>query len=347
MSDITDSHADAWALTADDYPQNAALDEKLKFLLGFAILAPSGRNTQPWLFQIHEDTVSLYADRTRALPVIDPEDRELVMSCGAALFQLRIALRRFALQGRVELVPDPSDRDLLARIVAAEGGEPSARERRLFDAIPKRHINRMLFEDREVASALVDTIHEAAVAENAWLRLIEGEEKRADVADLIGAGDRIQGADPDWRHEQAAFIRHNRTREEDGMPGYVFGVGDLSSVFGPLLIRTFDWGEGQAAKDRELAESAPVLAVLGSESDEPESLLAAGQALGSVLLHASAEGVSASFLNQPIQRPALRTRLIEILELDGLPQILLRLGYGPEGKPTPRRPVSDVLLGDE
>jgi nucleotide-binding universal stress UspA family protein len=54
----------------------------------------------------YDDTVELYADRTRALPVIDPDDRELTISCGAALLHLRIALRHFGYAGAVATLPD-------------------------------------------------------------------------------------------------------------------------------------------------------------------------------------------------------------------------------------------------
>lgn len=128
------------------------------------------------------------------------------------------------------------------------------------------------------------------------------------------------------------------------MPGYAFGLGNLASYAGPLVVRTFDWGEGQAARDRQLAEGSPVLAVLGTHADLPPLWLAAGQALDHVLLRAAAEGVGASYLNQPIELPELRPGVAEILETDGHPQLLLRMGYAPRVRPTPRRPVEEVLI---
>jgi hypothetical protein len=114
---------------------------------------------------------------------------------------------------------------------------------------------------------------------------------------------------------------------------------------GPLVIRTFDFGKGRAARDRELATGSPVLAVLGTDGDTPADWLAAGQAAGRVLLGAQADGVSASYLNQPIEVDALRPRFSAILGRDGFPQLLLRMGYGPEIEPAPRRPLSEVLIG--
>ena len=88
------SALDVWTVSELDHPALAASAEKIKFLLRYAILAPSTHNTQPWLFHIRGDDVELYADRTRVLRAMDPDDRQLIMSCGAALFHLRVAMER-------------------------------------------------------------------------------------------------------------------------------------------------------------------------------------------------------------------------------------------------------------
>jgi len=84
-----------WNVSAGDFPEDGDAAERLTFLLRYAVLAPSGHNTQPWLFCVRDDIVDLYGDRAQALAVVDPDDRELTISCGAALFNLRVALRRF------------------------------------------------------------------------------------------------------------------------------------------------------------------------------------------------------------------------------------------------------------
>ena len=128
------------------------------------------------------------------------------------------------------------------------------------------------------------------------------------------------------------------------MPGYAFGLGDRLSHAGPMLIRTFDWGSRQAARDRPIGLGSPVLAVLGTANDRPSAWVAAGQALARVSLRAAAVGVSVSFLNQPIEVRELRPQVVDILGREGYPQLVLRMGYRPEVDPTPRRPVREVLL---
>jgi Nitroreductase family len=232
----------------------------------------------------------------------------------------------------------------LARVQIAPGGVTSAEEQALLAAIPRRRTNRASFSERPVSPALLEALGDAAAAEGAWFRVVAGEEERAAVAALIAEGDRLQWADPAFRRELASWMRPDRTTRRDGMPGSGFGMGDIESLAAPVLIRTFDMGRGRAARDQELALGSPVLAVLGTDADTPEARLNAGQAVARVLLRAAVDDVSASFLNQPNEIPALRTRLDETLGHPGWPQMLMRLGYGPPGPPTPRRPVDDVLL---
>lgn len=88
----------AWDVCEDRFPRGGSPEQRLEFALRYAVLAPSTHDTQPWRFAIAGETVALYADGTRKLPTLDPGGRELLMSCGAALFHLRIALRPFRLQ---------------------------------------------------------------------------------------------------------------------------------------------------------------------------------------------------------------------------------------------------------
>lgn len=335
---------DPWQVNAADFPAGAALPEQLRFLLNYAVLAPSGHNTQPWRFHIGADDALLYADRTRALPVVDPHDRELTISCGAALQHLTLALANFGLAATVESFPEPAQPDLLARLRVTGRQEPDDETRRLFAAIPRRRTNRRRFEDRALPPALFDGCQVAASGFGVWFQLVEGEETRLKAVELIMAGDRAQAADPAFRRELASWMHPSHTHSRDGLVGYALGVGMLESYVAPLVVRTFDWGNSQAAKDEQLVSGSPALAVLGSAADTPEDWLRTGQALARLLLLATDAGVSVSFFNQPNEVAALRPRLATLIGASGFPQLLVRLGYGPDVRPSPRRPVAEVVL---
>ncbi len=327
---------------AGSFPQGGTEEQIWRFLLRYAVRAPSGHNTQPWRFHIADGRLDLYADRTRALPVVDPEDRELVMSCGAALAHLTVTLRHFGYAGRVTAFPDPADHDLLATLQLGQAHTPRPGDHQLFEAIDNRHTHRAAFENRPLPQQILAQLTRDTHPAGATLDVFTGDEKAA-IAALVGEGDRAQFNDAGFRRELAAWIRPNRTRRPDGVPGYAFGIGDLASVLGPTMISTFDTGASQAKKDEELALTAPALIVLSTAGDTPSDWLAAGQTVAILLLRAAADGLAASFLNQPIEVPALRGRLRDLVG-GGSPQLLLRIGYATSDRPTPRRTVTDVLI---
>jgi hypothetical protein len=335
--------ADPWSISAEEFPANGVTPDKWRFFLRYAVLAPSSHNSQPWLFQVRDNTLELYADRRRACPVVDPHDRELIMSCGCALFHLRCAMRHFGCLGTVETFPD-RDPDLVARVSLGTQDETDVEEGKLFDAIPKRRTNRQPFNDDRVSGSLLVSLQRAAEAEGAWLRFVPNQKTKYAFAELVAEGDRIQWANKAFRLELSRWVHSNRSSSRDGVPGYAAGLDDLLSYTGPLVVRTFDMGEGQAARNHDVATGSPVLTLLGTDGDQPRDWVAGGQALARVLLRARVDDVWASFLNQPIEVPDLRIKLKELAGHSGFPQAILRFGFGENVKPTPRREMEEVLI---
>ncbi|MFN0283120.1 MAG: Acg family FMN-binding oxidoreductase, partial [Kineosporiaceae bacterium] len=280
--------------------------------------------------------IGLYADRTRALPVNDPHDRELTISCGAALYTLCLSARVRALAPRVTTLPG-DDPDLLALVELLGGGSADERDQALLAACPVRRTVRAPFSGRPVPADLVRRLGEAVAAEGAWLEIVGDDPRRTALAELVAEGDAMQFADPSWRRELASWM-HPRRRGE----GLVVPIAALPIA--RLVVSALDLGTRTGAKDAALLEGSPVVAVLGTDGDATADWLDAGRALQSALLTAAAEGVHASYLNQPCQVGELRPRLADLLERPGLPQLVLRFGFpAQEGRPAPRRPVSAVV----
>jgi nitroreductase len=340
---MSDSLAEYEEQLQTHFPAGAPAAEQLRFLLNYAVLAPSIYNTQPWWFHIANDTVEIHADRSRMIPRIDPDGRQMLLSCGTALFYLRLALRHFGYAEDVRLLPDPTAPDLLACVRLGAPAPPETGDAYLLRAIPARRTNRQAFEDWRPGASLLGALQAAALSEGARLYLLDDVLIRDGVVDLIMEGDRLLWGDPVFRQELAPWVHPNRSFDREGISADGLGMGDMVSSLAPMLVRSLDLGPGQADKDRRLAEAAPVLLVLGTRVDTPAAWLAAGQALAHVLLRASADGVAASFLNQPIEVAELRPKLVDVLGQPTCPQVLLRLGYGPPAPPSRRRLVDEVL----
>ncbi|HEU4565574.1 MAG TPA: hypothetical protein VFS05_13025 [Gemmatimonadaceae bacterium] len=320
---------------------------RLRALVSWAVLAPSGHNTQPWLFRIAGDALELRADRSRALPVADPDGRELVMSCGAALYNVRAALRHSGALADVAILPDADDPDLLARIRIGAPYEPTMEDEEIFAAIPARATCRLPFDDRPLPRFLPGALRRAVEEEGATLVSVEPGPPREALAELIAEGSRLQGTDAAFRRELSEWVIANHSRRRDGVPGWAFGHSDLASLLGPVVMDVVPWGGAYARRDRASALAAPAVVIVCTADDTPRDWLAAGQAVQRLLLRACTEGVSASFLNQAVQLPGLRELLRDTLGLRGAPQLVLRLGRplpARETRRTPRREVEEVVL---
>ncbi|MBF2064845.1 MAG: nitroreductase [Calothrix sp. C42_A2020_038] len=338
--------ADIWNVQDTEFPTTGTPEEKLKFVLNYAILAPSSHNTQPWRFKIESGKIYYYADRTRSLPVADPDGRELIISCGAALFNLRIALHHFGYASEIKTFPDSTNPDLLACIELGHPIQETTDEKLLFQAIKARHTNRHDYQNWDVPETLLKWLQKDAISEGATLQIIKGDIARSNVAELVAQGDHLQMADPNFRNELAAWIRPSTSKSQDGLPIYTHGIDEHFEFATPLfafVLRTLDMGNSVAERSRKLLECSPVIVVLNTKFDTSANWLAVGQALQRVLLRAQTVKLFASFLNQPIQIPQLRSQLSKLLGDKGYPQIMLRLGFGQEAKPTPRRTVDEVM----
>jgi nitroreductase len=317
--------------------KTAVTEEQIKSLLSYAILAPSSHNTQPWRFKITDGAVSMFADRMRALPANDPDDRELIISCGCALMNLRVAAAHGGFGVTFDVTPDYGDDDLLAVISFRQEEALSNDNAGLFESIKGRRTYRKRFMSRQVASAIIDSLSAAASEEDCCLEVIESEECRQKAAELVSEGDSIQWSNLRWRRELAAWMHPRRRGEGLAVPGILAPIAKF-------VVRTFDMGNRVGAKDKQHADKSPVLAVIGSSGDNVVDWIAAGQALEKILLAAQSQGLQASYLNQPIQVASLRPRLQSLLNQKGFPQILLRLGYPEEViDVAPRRPLDDVI----
>ncbi|MDN7425177.1 nitroreductase family protein [Burkholderia sp. AU45388] len=323
---------------------SAHVDDQLKSLLAYAVLAPSSHNSQPWRFIVNGATIAVCADRVRALPVVDPFDRELIISCGAALLNLRVALDHAGLAHTISTFPSEVDPDLLALVRVCDDGYSDPSLGGLFDAIQARVTTRAPFESTALPDEIQRELIAAGVAEGAEVACIDSTARRARVAELVAQADRQQFADPRFRRELASWI--DPRRRVDGMPAFAAGVPTLLDFAAPVVtmaVRTFDLGNGLAALHHQLVGASPLIVCLSTVRDDREAWLAAGQALERILLVAARAGYTASYLNQPIETAALRADLGRTLGLRGEPQLLLRVGRGPHTPHSPRRPLGEVI----
>jgi hypothetical protein len=340
---LTVNYLDCWDVSANDFPAGCDKPEQIKFLLRYAILAPSNHNTQPWLFEIRGGEVAIFADRTRTLPVSDSNDRELLISCGAALFFLETAARAFGFDVLIKRFPQEHDPDLVAVVAIGKRSTKRAGRPELFEAITSRRTNRSKFSNHQLSPASELAIEAATSANGVRATWISSRNDRVTLAHLIGLADRAQFEDRAFRKELSSWVNPDRASKPDGLPAKSIGFDSPWNFVAPLLIRTFDLGPGKSRIDEALIQSSAAIMVLSTGFDKPIDWVRTGEALAAALLTAESQGVNASYLNQVCEVDDTRFRLAKIGSVQGYPQLLLRLGYGIPVAPTPRRPLDAVI----
>ena len=324
--------------------------DQANYLIATAARAPSVHNTQPWRFKISEYAIELYSDSDRKLSV-DPAGREMLISCGAALFGLRLAVRSLGYLPVVELLPDPARLRLLARVELGAAVPISGAERQLLEAVPHRHTHRGPFAPGPLPAGLLAGLQHDALAEGATLALVKPGIAYQQLADIVGAVGRRQDRDPAARAEVLRWSRAMASPARDGIPAQAFpGQAFPAQAIRPwagcqpgrLRQRDFDLGRGLGLL---ATGGGPVAAtaVLVTPGDGRADWLRAGEALHRVLAHAASRWVFASLHTQPLEAAAIRSLIRARLALTGAPQMLLQLGLARTTQATARLPLAELI----
>ena len=320
-------------------------DYALRFVAEVAGRAPSVHNTQPWLIRSTADgAVELLADRSRQLRHADPHGRELHISCGGALFGLRLGIGLLGYQPDVTLFPDASDPDVLAELRRGGATEVSRSDRALLSALTRRHTHRGPFTHEPVPAELLERLQHVVAKEGARLTVVTGE-RRAALADLVQRAERRQQLDPVHREELRAWTP-GREGRSDGVPATAYAAVTPRPRREELTQREFGLaraGHGHRAGPHVLGATAAV--ALTTQDDEGPAWLTAGAALHHALLVAADSWVFASIHTQPLQLPDVRDEVSQLVGA-GHAQMLLTLGHAHVAPTTPRRPTHDVLVSD-
>jgi hypothetical protein len=274
--------------------------------------------------------VELYADASLQLRNADPSGRSLMISCGAAVFNLRVTSSYLGLCARPRLLPDPTDPTLVARVELARQ-RPDDLDR-FYDTLPARRTNRRPFQDRPLPRPVVSALSDAAQIEGAALHVFDDPEEVARIVGLLNDADMVERTEPARVEERARWVGDARVEREAGIPSE--SLGPRPTQLGTPFR---DLGPARSARDHAAFEKAPTLAILSTRTDQPVDWIRAGQALERVLLEATSASVSASFMNQPLEQDDLRWLVRHPLTGSGHSHMILRLGYGPPVPATPRR----------
>ncbi len=315
--------------------------EQIEEVVTEASLAPSIHNTQPWHWFAGNGRLELFADPSLLLGAIDPDGRQLLISCGATLYYARLALRARGLVPEVTVLPDGPgyadlDMDLAAReplatIHVSAVLPPDTGERALVTAMRDRITDRQPLRPAPVRATVVEEIGQAAEAEGCWLAALDATDVDAMSVDSMWLDDVDRHIAAGWTGTAGTAGGGSGTDEGGAAhPAGMDAPGRFSGVPAP-----------------HAGARRPTVVALGTDADRPIDRMAAGQAVARILLTAAAHGAAARPVGHAEEIDAIRVRVRELLRSTGHVQMIILVGYPLPGggpvEPARRRPTSEIL----
>lgn len=299
--------------------------------------APSVHNTQPWRWLIGEESVHLMADRSRQVPATDPGGRDLLLSCGAALHHLRVALAALGWRAVVHRVPNAADPDHLAA-VEIRPHAPTDTDIALAGAVSRRRTDRRRFTSWDVPTDHLDLLTRRAARTGALLVPVTAPEDRWRLTRAIATAARQQAENPEYRAEVSAWTGRGRTASDGVLSASSPGTGRRHD---DTAMRVFPGGLLSDAPTGRGEHDGGQLLVVATLDDDPVSVLRAGEATSVALLTATDLGLATCPLSQPLEVASTRDFIREqVLDGAAYPHLVVRTGWAPtSAPPLPRSPV--------
>ena len=302
--------------------------ELAKLLISFAILAPSGHNSQPWQFQVSDNEIIIAPDYSKRLDVVDGNDRELFISLGCATENLMTAARHYGYDSKYDFSDD--------KIVVTFSKQDICNSDTLFDAITKRHTHRGNFSGARIPNNILQNISARILQDNASVKIYNSESREAEIIkQKIAEGNEIQMSDTAFKRELVSWMRFNKkhvNETHNGLCYNVLGFPATPKPIGKRIVGMFLNPKAQNKTDNAVNASASHFCVFCVKDDNAKNWVDLGVFLERFLLKITSEGISYSFSNQPCEIPSLKENLRQNLNLTAYPSVIIRLGYGEEPK---------------
>ncbi|MCC8154172.1 MAG: nitroreductase [Tannerellaceae bacterium] len=314
------------------------------FMIEQAVKAPSGHNTQPWLFRINDDNIQILPNYDKSLPIVDPDNRELFISLGCAAENLLIA----ASQKRYDTDLNISDEGIITIHLKKDD---TVRPNMLFDQVAIRQTNRSVYNERIISSdtiRLLESVFDASGVKVYFYK--NGTPEFSSIADYVIEGNMLQMQDKAFTDELKSWMRFNKRHQNatnDGLSYAAFGAPNLPLFIGKPIISGHLNAKSQNKGDRKKIASSSHFALLTITTNTPEEWVQLGITMERFLLKTTELGIVHAYMNQPNEISELSGAMTEALNISGeYPVILFRIGYGEKLPYSKRKDIGEVILSE-
>jgi hypothetical protein len=311
-----------------------------------AVKAPSGHNTQPWLFASENDGICIKPNFSRSLPVADPDHRELFISLGCAAETAIIAARFYGYNA--ELNMGLLEKEGTIEIIMSKNEYSEQPE--LFSFINLRQTTRNLYNDRSVSDYNLVKLTEVNSESGCNVRLHSGSEEINKFLPYIFEANAIQMSKPDFKNELIHWLRFSEKeamQKGDGLNAACMGIPSLGRTAGSFLLRNFVTVKSEEKRLLKQVHQTALMATFSTQNNTIVDWVKTGMVLQRFALTAIKLGLSLSYMNMPCQIPPVRDKMLNELGLAGIPQLLIRLGYSNKMHFSFRRRINDVIIRQE
>ena len=306
------------------------LDAIGKNILYYASLAPSGHNLQPWYVKIiKENEWVIGADPERRLPVVDPDNRQVLLSIGAFIENLAIAARAFGLEAELEVIGRQfTDQDLVR--ISLQKSKATAYP---LERISKRLTAKQGYRNEEIKSGDIKAL--SKTLGNGLFYFPRGSQHANCIAEGAVENFRIQTHRNDAQLETARWLRLSNAAAEKYRDGLTAESMEIQGIKG-WFVRNFVSPEDfisesfrQQAIDHtaKLAGQGGGWLIITSDSGGVEGLIEAGRRFERMALLARERGIAIHPLTQYLEETDGRQEIAANHRADMIPQFVLRVGY--------------------
>lgn len=336
----------AWDIEVDDFYNLKTPQEKLRHLIGFAVLAPSSHNSQPWKFVLDGNKIKVFADFSRALAVSDKDNRQLYISIGCAIENLITATEYYGLRFKINYFPN-DNKELVAEIEFENLGDQdhsSQKEEHKIHHINKRSVNRNKYERENIDENFINEIKRYS-NNDILVSIITDKDKIDEISEIMRKAIRTALADKEFRKELSQYVKHNKTKEYYGMPGFGFGMPLPISLIFPKAVKHIDVSRVNSKQDSDLIKNhTPAICIIGTKGNNELLWVKAGEVYEKIALDAQKSGIKTAVMAAATQIGDFHKDLQKVLENDFRPQVFFRMGYSDKTTPhSPRFLTEDVI----
>ncbi len=334
-----------WEINPKDFPENKSIEQQIKYLLRYAVLAPSTHNSQPWKFKIYNNTCQIFIDKTLSLKEADPKGKYIYMSVGALIENLIIASKYYCMFQNVKYYPS-EDKNLVAEFIFKDYISRVDKEYEgLVTAIPKRLNARGLFKRRKIDLSVISSLRKINFPTGVNVSFItRGEDIKA-IANLTAHAIIKLYGKKDFRKELSQWINSNLTGKRKGMPGYALRMPMLVSFVFPKLMKLVDMSKFISIANYKSMTTLPLICVISSKLDDPLNRVKIGMYFERLMLELYSRNINTSIFVASLEFDESREKIKNITKIRNKPQMLFGAGYlkVPQ-KHTPRDSVSAKLI---